>query len=132
MRISVSDTVVSVRDGLACRPIGDVPTMTGTAPTVVQARSTGREQGHRLRDRRGSGRPGLAGRRRRPRPTAARRRGGEAARGRRRPGFTATDLNGFRGVRTPEQGAAMAIHLATLPDDGPTGGFFDDAGVVPW
>ena len=48
------------------------------------------------------------------------------------PGFTATDLNGFRGVRTPEQGAAIAIRLATLADDGPTGGFFDDAGVVPW
>ncbi|MGV9675553.1 SDR family NAD(P)-dependent oxidoreductase [Nocardia sp. NPDC003482] len=48
------------------------------------------------------------------------------------PGFTATDLNGFRGHRTPEQGAAIAIRLATLPDDGPTGGFFDDAGTVPW
>ena len=48
------------------------------------------------------------------------------------PGFVATDLNGFRGVRTPQQGAAIAIQLATLPDDGPTGGFFDDAGVVPW
>jgi NAD(P)-dependent dehydrogenase (short-subunit alcohol dehydrogenase family) len=48
------------------------------------------------------------------------------------PGFTATDLNGFHGVRTPEQGAAIAIRLATLPDDGPTGGFFDDAGAVPW
>ena len=48
------------------------------------------------------------------------------------PGFTATDLNGFRGVRTPEQCAAIAIHLATLPDDGPSGGFFEDAGVVPW
>ncbi|SCG78869.1 SDR family oxidoreductase [Micromonospora humi] len=48
------------------------------------------------------------------------------------PGFTATDLNGFRGVRTPQQGAAIAIRLATLPDDGPTGGFFEDAGVVPW
>jgi len=48
------------------------------------------------------------------------------------PGFTATDLNGFRGVRTPEQGAAIAIRLATLPDDGPTSGFFDDAGTVPW
>ena len=48
------------------------------------------------------------------------------------PGFVATDLNGFRGVRTPEQGAAVAIRLATLPDDGPTGGFFDDGGVVPW
>jgi NAD(P)-dependent dehydrogenase (short-subunit alcohol dehydrogenase family) len=48
------------------------------------------------------------------------------------PGYVATDLNGFRGVRTPEQGAAVAIRLATLPDDGPTGGFFDDAGVIPW
>ena len=48
------------------------------------------------------------------------------------PGFTATDLNGFRGTRTPEQGAAIAVHLAPLPDDGPSGGFFDDAGVVPW
>jgi NAD(P)-dependent dehydrogenase (short-subunit alcohol dehydrogenase family) len=48
------------------------------------------------------------------------------------PGYVATDLNGFRGVRTPQQGAAIAIRLATLPDDGPTGGFFDDAGVVPW
>jgi NAD(P)-dependent dehydrogenase (short-subunit alcohol dehydrogenase family) len=48
------------------------------------------------------------------------------------PGFVATDLNGFRGVRTVEQGAAIAIRLATLPDDGPSGGFFDDAGVVPW
>jgi NAD(P)-dependent dehydrogenase (short-subunit alcohol dehydrogenase family) len=48
------------------------------------------------------------------------------------PGYTATDLNGFRGVRTPAQGAAIGIRLATLPDDGPTGGFFDDEGVVPW
>ncbi|MFI7220391.1 SDR family oxidoreductase [Micromonospora maritima] len=48
------------------------------------------------------------------------------------PGYTATDLNGFRGVRTPRQGAAIAIRLATLPDEGPTGGFFEDAGVVPW
>jgi len=48
------------------------------------------------------------------------------------PGYCATDLNGFRGVRTSEQGAAIAIRLATLPDDGPTGGFFEDAGVVPW
>ncbi|MFD6683122.1 SDR family oxidoreductase [Micromonospora parva] len=48
------------------------------------------------------------------------------------PGYVATDLNGFRGVRTPQQGAATAIRLATLPDGGPTGGFFEDAGVVPW
>ncbi|WP_433687191.1 SDR family oxidoreductase [Micromonospora carbonacea] len=48
------------------------------------------------------------------------------------PGYVATDLNNFQGVRTPEQGAAIAVRLATLPDDGPTGGFFEDAGVVPW
>ena len=48
------------------------------------------------------------------------------------PGYTATDLNGFRGFRTPQQGAAIAVHLATLPDGGPSGGFFDDAGPVPW
>lgn len=48
------------------------------------------------------------------------------------PGYCATDLNDFRGVRTPEQGAAVAIRLATLPDGGPSGGFFDDGGEVPW
>jgi NAD(P)-dependent dehydrogenase (short-subunit alcohol dehydrogenase family) len=48
------------------------------------------------------------------------------------PGFCATDLNGFRGVRTPAQGAATAIRLAQLPDDGPTGAFYDDNGEVPW
>ncbi|MET9911734.1 SDR family oxidoreductase [Streptomyces sp. NPDC006476] len=48
------------------------------------------------------------------------------------PGYCATDLNGFRGVRTPQQGAAVAIRLATLPDGGPSGGFFEDAGEVPW
>ncbi|TQM77795.1 short-subunit dehydrogenase [Saccharothrix saharensis] len=48
------------------------------------------------------------------------------------PGYVATDFTGFAGSRAPEQGAAIAIRLATLPDDGPRGGFFDDAGVVPW
>ena len=48
------------------------------------------------------------------------------------PGFVATDLNGFRGVSSPQEGAATPIRLATLPDGGPTGGFFEDAGVVPW
>ncbi len=48
------------------------------------------------------------------------------------PGFVATDLNGFRGHRTPEQGAAIGLRLATLPDDGPSGGYFEDAGVIPW
>ncbi len=48
------------------------------------------------------------------------------------PGFVSTDLNGHRGTRTPEEGAAIAIRLATLPDDGPTGTFSDDAGPIPW
>jgi NAD(P)-dependent dehydrogenase (short-subunit alcohol dehydrogenase family) len=48
------------------------------------------------------------------------------------PGYVATDLNGFRGVRTPAQGAAIALRLATLPDDGPSGGYFEDAGPIPW
>ncbi|WP_432942974.1 SDR family oxidoreductase [Kribbella sp. CA-253562] len=48
------------------------------------------------------------------------------------PGYVATDFTGFSGSRTPEQGAAIAIRLAMLPDDGPRGGFFDDEGVVAW
>ncbi|WP_030756975.1 SDR family oxidoreductase [Streptomyces sp. NRRL F-5135] len=48
------------------------------------------------------------------------------------PGLVATDFNGFYGSRTPEQGAATAIRLATLPDGGPTGSFFNDDGVIPW
>lgn len=48
------------------------------------------------------------------------------------PGYVATDFTGFAGSRTPEQGAAVVLRLATLPDDGPRGGFFDDGGVVAW
>ncbi|MBS2537343.1 SDR family oxidoreductase [Catenulispora sp. NF23] len=48
------------------------------------------------------------------------------------PGYVATDLNGFQGTSTPEEGAKAAIQLATLPDDGPRGGLFDADGVVPW
>ena len=48
------------------------------------------------------------------------------------PGYVATDFTGFNAPRTAEQGAAIAIRLATLPDDGPRGGFFDDEGAVAW
>nr|WP_259294650.1 SDR family NAD(P)-dependent oxidoreductase [Streptomyces canus] len=48
------------------------------------------------------------------------------------PGYVATDLNGFSGTETPEQGAAIALRLATLPDDGPNGQLFDYTGVVSW
>ena len=48
------------------------------------------------------------------------------------PGHVATDFNQFRGERTPEQGAAVAIWLATLPADGPTGAVFQDRGQLAW
>lgn len=50
------------------------------------------------------------------------------------PGACATDFT--RGIpwatRTAADGATVAIRLATLPADGPTGGFFADAGPVAW
>lgn len=48
------------------------------------------------------------------------------------PGYVATDLNGFQGVRTTEQGARASVQFATLGVDGPSGGFFDDEGPMPW
>jgi NAD(P)-dependent dehydrogenase (short-subunit alcohol dehydrogenase family) len=48
------------------------------------------------------------------------------------PGYTATDLNGHRGTQTVPEGAAEAIRLALLPDDGPTGTYSDRNGLVPW
>jgi len=48
------------------------------------------------------------------------------------PGYTATDLNGHRGHQTIPEGAAEAIRLALLADDGPTGTFSNSGGGVPW
>jgi len=48
------------------------------------------------------------------------------------PGYTATDLNRHSGPRTVEQGATIGVRLATLPTDGPTGGFFDEDGPIKW
>jgi NAD(P)-dependent dehydrogenase (short-subunit alcohol dehydrogenase family) len=48
------------------------------------------------------------------------------------PGYCATDLNDHSGYRTPAQGAASAVRMATIPADGPTGTFVDDEGPVPW
>ena len=42
------------------------------------------------------------------------------------PGYVATDLNNHQGYRSVEQGAAIAVHLATLGPMGPTAGFFND------
>jgi NAD(P)-dependent dehydrogenase (short-subunit alcohol dehydrogenase family) len=47
------------------------------------------------------------------------------------PGLVATDFTGFQG-RPPQEAAAIAIRLATLPDGGPTGSFFNDDGAIPW
>ncbi|HTH96844.1 MAG TPA: SDR family oxidoreductase [Stellaceae bacterium] len=48
------------------------------------------------------------------------------------PGHTATDLNRNAGPRTVEQAAEVAIRLATLGDDGPNAGYFNDQGALPW
>jgi NAD(P)-dependent dehydrogenase (short-subunit alcohol dehydrogenase family) len=48
------------------------------------------------------------------------------------PGFVATDMNGHRGHRTPEEGAVIAVRLATLGPDGPTGTSQNENGTVPW
>jgi NAD(P)-dependent dehydrogenase (short-subunit alcohol dehydrogenase family) len=48
------------------------------------------------------------------------------------PGFTATDLNHFRGTRTVEQGAREPVRLALLDASGPTGSFSNEAGKLPW
>ncbi|MBN9416453.1 hypothetical protein ABS71_01965 [bacterium SCN 62-11] len=53
------------------------------------------------------------------------------------PGFTATDLNAHTGFRTAQDGAAIAVRLATLDALGPTGGFFNDGHTaelnpLPW
>ncbi|MER5263775.1 SDR family NAD(P)-dependent oxidoreductase [Actinosynnema sp. NPDC002837] len=47
------------------------------------------------------------------------------------PGWVATDMGGAGG-RPVEQGAASVVWAATLPDDGPTGGFFRDGRRIPW
>ncbi|MFE6742048.1 SDR family NAD(P)-dependent oxidoreductase [Streptomyces tubercidicus] len=48
------------------------------------------------------------------------------------PGYTATDLNQHEGTQTVEQGAEVIVRMAQLTPDGPTGGFFDAAGPIPW
>jgi NAD(P)-dependent dehydrogenase (short-subunit alcohol dehydrogenase family) len=48
------------------------------------------------------------------------------------PGFTATDFNQHRGTQTVEEGAEAIVRYALIPVDGPTGGFFDRNGGVPW
>lgn len=48
------------------------------------------------------------------------------------PGFCATNLNSYRGTDTPENGAVNPVRLATLGDDGETGTFSNEEGIVTW
>jgi len=48
------------------------------------------------------------------------------------PGWVATEMGGPNAPRTPEEGAASVVWAATLPDRGPTGGFFRDGEPLPW
>jgi NAD(P)-dependent dehydrogenase (short-subunit alcohol dehydrogenase family) len=48
------------------------------------------------------------------------------------PGWVKTDMGGAGAPRTVEQGADTAAWLATLPNDGPSGGFFRDRKAIPW
>lgn len=48
------------------------------------------------------------------------------------PGWTRTDLGGPKAPRGPEEAADTIIWLATLPDDGPNGGFFQHRQRLPW
>ncbi len=48
------------------------------------------------------------------------------------PGWVRTDMGGANAERSVEQGADTAVWLATLADDGPTGGFFRDRKPIAW
>jgi NAD(P)-dependent dehydrogenase (short-subunit alcohol dehydrogenase family) len=48
------------------------------------------------------------------------------------PGWVRTDMGGPSAPRSVEEGATTITWLATLPDKGPTGGFFRDRKSIPW
>ncbi|MFE9888865.1 SDR family oxidoreductase [Streptomyces scopuliridis] len=48
------------------------------------------------------------------------------------PGYTATDLNKHSGTQTVEEGAEIIVRMAQVGPDGPTGGYFDVEGPLPW
>jgi NAD(P)-dependent dehydrogenase (short-subunit alcohol dehydrogenase family) len=48
------------------------------------------------------------------------------------PGWVQTDMGGPGASRTIEEGVDTPVWAATLPNNGPTGGFFRDRRQVPW
>jgi len=48
------------------------------------------------------------------------------------PGWVRTEMGGRSAPRSVEQGAETIVWLATLPPDGPSGGFFHDKKQIPW
>jgi len=48
------------------------------------------------------------------------------------PGWVRTAMGGRGANRSVEKGAETALWLATLPDNGPTGGFFRDRRAIAW
>jgi NAD(P)-dependent dehydrogenase (short-subunit alcohol dehydrogenase family) len=48
------------------------------------------------------------------------------------PGWVRTDMGGRGAPLSVAEGADTAVWLATLPDDGPTGGFFRQRRRIPW
>jgi NAD(P)-dependent dehydrogenase (short-subunit alcohol dehydrogenase family) len=48
------------------------------------------------------------------------------------PGWVRTRMGGMSASRSPEYGADTAIWLATVGEDGPTGGFFRDRRPIDW
>ena len=48
------------------------------------------------------------------------------------PGWVQTDMGGSGATRSVEEGAESLVWAATLPNNGPTGGFFQDGRPIPW
>ena len=48
------------------------------------------------------------------------------------PGWVRTDMGGEQAPLSPAQGADTPVWLATLPDNGPSGGFFRERKAIEW